>query len=164
VRYPQGSARDEEKNITMAAPLGEILLAPGTKPQVIDDCCALIEAEISEKSGVSGTAIKLAYKTVTTFKPGHIRFMVGRLLPEIVDRLEPYWAGFTSSGGSDFGGYLTKYGDEVAEALLSITDRHGAASDRPTIVKAYNAVRGSAAKHIQAALPRVGDLVLKYAG
>lgn len=148
----------------MAVPLGEILLAPATRPKVIDDCCALIEAEISEKSGVSGTAIKLAYKTVITFKPGHVRFMVGRLLPEMVDKLEPYWAGFTSSGGADFGGYLTKYGDEVAEDLLSITDKHAGLSDRPTIVRAYNAVRGSAGRHIQAALPRVGDLVLKYAG
>src|SRR5262249_31312289 len=151
----RATPHDEEKHITMAAPLGEILLAPDTRPQVIDDCCALIDQEISEKSGVSGTAVKLAYKTVKTFKPGHIRFMVGRLLPEMVDKMEPYWAGFTSSGGADFGGYLTKYGDEVAEDLLSITDKHGRLSDRPTIVKAYNAVRGSAAKHIQAALPRL---------
>ena len=66
----------------MAATLEEILLAPDTRPQVTADCYALIEQEISEKSGVSGTAVKLAYKTVNTFKPGHIRFMVGHLLPD----------------------------------------------------------------------------------
>jgi hypothetical protein len=148
----------------MAAPIGQILLAPDTRPHVIDDCCTLIELEISEKSGVSGTAVKLAYKTVNTFKPGHIRFMVGRLLPEMVDKLEPYWAAFISSGSADFGDYLAKHGEEVAQALLSVTDAHAAASDRPTIIKAYNTVRGGAAKHIQIALPRVGDLVLKYAG
>jgi hypothetical protein len=31
------------------------------------------------------------------------------------------------------------------------------------IVKAYRSVRGGAGKHIQAALPQVGDLVIKYA-
>ena len=81
----------------------------------------------------------------------------------MVDQLEPFWADFNSSGGSGFGDYLAKRGDEVAEALLSVTDARAAASGRPTIVKAYRTVRGSAVKHIQAALPAVGELVYKYA-
>jgi hypothetical protein len=80
-----------------------------------------------------------------------------------VDQLEPFWADFNSSGGSEFGDYLAKRGDEVARALLSVSDAKAASSGRPTIVRAYGSVRGSAVKHIEAALPRVGDLVLKYA-
>jgi hypothetical protein len=148
----------------MAATLQEILLGPDTQPKVIADCYELIQQEISEKSGISGTAVKLAYKTVNTFMPGHIRNMVGKLLPDMVDQLEPFWADFSSSGGSVFGDYLAKRGGEVAQALLSVTDARAAASDRPTIVKAYGSVRSSAAKHIEIALPRVGDLVMKYAG
>jgi hypothetical protein len=147
----------------MAATLQQILLGPGTRPQVIADCYALIQQEISEKSGVSGTAVKLAYKTVNTFMPGHIRTMVGKLLPDMVDQLEPFWADFSSSGGSGFGDYLAKRGGEVAQALLSVTDAKAGSSGRPAIVKAYGSVRGSAARHIEAALPRVGDLVMKYA-
>ena len=147
----------------MAATLQEILLGPDTQPKVIDDCHALIDQEVSDKGGISGTAVKLAYKTVNTFMPGHVRHMVAKMLPEMVDKLEPFWADFNSSGGSEFGDYLSKRGDEVAQALLSVTDARAAASDRPTIVKAYNSVRGSAAKHIEAALPRLGDMVLKYA-
>ena len=146
----------------MAATLQEILLAPDTRPNVIEDCYALIQEEISDKSGLSGTAVKLAYKTVNTFMPGHIRHMVGKLLPDMVDQLEPFWADFNSSGGSEFGDYLAKRGDEVAQALLSVSDAKAASSGRPTIVKAYGSVRGSAAKHIEAALPRVGDLVMRY--
>ena len=148
----------------MAATLQEILLGPDTRPKVISDCYELIQQEISEKSGISGTAVKLAYKTVNTFMPGHVRTMVEKLLPEMVDQLEPFWADFSSSGGSEFGDYLAKRGGEVAQALLSVTDARAAASDRPTIVKAYGSVRSSAAKHIEIALPRVGDLVMKYAG
>ena len=44
-----------------------------------------------------------------------------------------------------------------------MTDDLATASERPTIIKAYRAVSGGAAKHVEAALPRVGDLVLKYA-
>lgn len=147
----------------MAATLQEILLAPDVKPKVIADCYALIEQEVSDKSGIAGTAVKLAYKTVTTFAAGHIRYMVESLLPDLVDKLQPFWADFTVSGGSEFGDYLSKRGDEVAEALLTVTDARAEASDRPTIVRAYRSVRGSAAKQIVPALPRVGDLVLKYA-
>jgi len=147
----------------MAATLQQILLAPGTRPAVIADCCKLIEQEISEKSGISGTAVKLAYKTVNTFMPGHVRHMVEVMLPQMIDKLEPYWADFSTSGGSAFGDYLAKRGDEVSQALLSVTDARAAASGRPTVIKAYGTVRGSAARHVEAALPHVGDLVLKYA-
>jgi hypothetical protein len=148
----------------MAATLQEILLAPDTQPQVVTDCQLLIKQEVSEKSGVSGTAVKLAYKTATSFAPGYFHSTVEDLLPQLAGQLEPYWADFSASGGSEFGDYLAKRGDEVAEALLSLTDSLAEASERPIIVKAYRTVRGNAGKHIQAALPRVGDLVMKYAG
>ena len=45
-----------------------------------------------------------------------------------------------------------------------MTDDRAAASGRPVIVKAYHSVRSGAARHVQAALPQVGELVLKYAG
>jgi hypothetical protein len=147
----------------MAATLQEILLAPETQPKVIADCYVLIQQEVSDMSGISGAAVKVAYKTVTTFAPGHIRYMVEALLPDMVSQLQPYWADFTTSGGSGFGDYLAKRGEEVSDALLSVTDARAEASDRPTIIKAYRTVRKGAAKHVQAALPQVGDLVLKYA-
>jgi len=147
----------------MAATLQEILLAPDTRPQVIADCYAMVQQEISEKSGISGAAVKLAYKTVTTFLPGHVRHMIEVLLPQLVAELQPYWADFSASGGSEFGDYLAKRGEEVSQALLSVTDARAAASSRPTVIKAYRGIRGNAARHVQAALPQVGDLVLKYA-
>jgi hypothetical protein len=147
----------------MPVTLQETLLAPETQPQVIDDCHTLIQQQVSDGSGIFGTAVKIAYKTVNTFIPGHVRHMVESLLPEMVNQLEPYWADFQASGGSEFGDYLAKRGDEVSEALLSVTDARAAASERPTIVKAYGKVRGSGGKQVVAALPQVGALVQKYA-
>jgi hypothetical protein len=148
----------------MAATLQEILLAPDTQPQVLADCYTLIDQELSDKSGLSGAAVKLAYKTVNTFMPGHVHHMVEILLPDMLAQLEPFWVDFCASGSSGFGDYLVKRSDEVTQALLSVSDARAAGSGRPTVVRAYGSVRGSAAKHIGAALPRVGDLVLKYAG
>jgi hypothetical protein len=147
----------------MAATLQQILLAREIRPKVLADCQTLLDQEIADKSGASGTAIKLAYKTATSFAPGYFRRTLDDMLPQIADKLEPYWADFSASGGSEFGDYLSKRGPEVSEDLLSLTDDIATKSERLTIIKAYRAVRGSAAKNVEAALPRVGDLVMKYA-
>jgi len=148
----------------MAATLQEIMLAPQAQPRVIDDALALVDQQISDKSGISGTAVKLAYKSVVSFSPGHIRYMIEQLMPAMLEKLQPYWADFQVSGGGVFGDYLSKRAEEVAEALLSITDARAEGSGRPVIVKAYKSVRGGASKNVQAALPDLGALVQKYAG
>jgi uncharacterized protein DUF6918 len=143
--------------------LCQLLLTPETMPQVVTDCQGLVEQELSSKSGVSGIAVKTAYKVVTTFAPGYYQAAIGSMLPDLTDRLEPFWADFNASGGAEFGDYLAKRGGEVSEALLSVTDGMAAASERAVLVKAYKAVRGGAGKHIEAALPNMGALVQKYA-
>jgi hypothetical protein len=147
----------------MAASLQQVLLAPDTQPKVIAECYELIQQEVGELSGVSGTAVKVAYKTVNMLIPGHIRYMVEAVLPDMVGKLEPFWADFSTSGGAKFGDYLAKRGHDVAEALLSVTDARCAGSGRPIVIKAYGSVRASASRHVEAALPHVGDLVQKYA-
>ena len=147
----------------MAAALREMLLAPEVRPQVVADCQDLIKQELSAKSGISATAIKLAYKVVTTFAPGYYQSCVESMLPDMTGQLEPFWADFITAGGSEFGDYLAKRGDEVAEALLVVTDAMARESDRTAIVKAYKSVRGSASKHIETALPNLGAMVQKYA-
>lgn len=148
----------------MPVTLQEILLAPETRPQVIADSLTLIDAELADKSGISGNAVKLAYKTVNSFASGYVRETVESILPEAAARLQPYWTDFSAAGGAEFGDYLAKRGEEVAESLLSITDAWADESDKAIVVKAYRAVRSGAARHVEAALPRLGDLVLKYAG
>jgi hypothetical protein len=143
----------------------ETLLAPQTQPQVVADCEKLVDHEVSVMSGVTGTAVRLAYKTVGTFDSGHIPAMIGTILPNVADALQPYWESFAAESagrGGDFGAYLAGREDEVADALLAITDNRQRASSRATIVKAYKTVRGSAVKHVKAALPALGELVQRY--
>jgi hypothetical protein len=146
------------------ATLQDILLTPENKPHVMDDCMTLIDQEVKSKSGISGTAVKLAYKTANAFASGYLHSMVELLAPDMIIKLEPYWADFSVSGAGDFGDYLVKHGEEVSEALLSVTDARAETSTRPTILKAYKTVRGGASKHVTAALPALGTLVQKYAG
>ena len=148
----------------MAATLRDILTAPEIQPDVVKAGITLVDDQISDKSGISGTAVKLAYKTITTFSPDHIHYMVEVLLPSMAEKLQPYWDDFQAAGGGVFGDYLTARGEEVSEALLAITDARAEASDRPMVVKAYKSVRGGAAKNVQAALPDLGALIQKFAG
>jgi hypothetical protein len=151
----------------VAATLQDTLLAPETQPKVVADCLTLIHDELAEKHGVSGSAVKLAYKAIITFKPDHIHHMVEVLVPQMAEQLQPYWADYEAGGGladgTPFADYLVKRGDEVSQSLLAVTDQRAEDSTRPVVVKTYHKVRGGAAKNVEAALPRVGALVQKYA-
>jgi hypothetical protein len=155
----------EERDDTGPATLREMLLCPGTYARVVADCEVLVDREVADMSGVTGAALRLAYKTVRTFDAGHIPAMIESILPSVAEALQPYWADFAAQypTGGDFGEYLAKNEDDVAEALLAITDSRRRASSRVTIVKAYNTVRGSAIKHVKAALPATGTMIQKYA-
>ena len=148
------------------ATLQEMLLAPEIQPRVVADSEALVTDQVAELSGVTGAAIKLAYNTVRKFDANHIHGMIETILPSVADALQPYWAQFSAEftpSSGDFGGYLAAREDEVAEALLAITDRRRDNSVRPTIVKAYNTIRPRASKQVKAALPGLGLLIQKYA-
>jgi hypothetical protein len=145
------------------ATLSDILQSDGALQRITEDCRALVDQEVAAKSGVSATVLKASYKVVTTFAPGYYDSMIARIVPQLMEKLQPYWAEFNASGSGNFGEFLSARGAEVAEAMLSVTDAMAERSNRGVIRKAYSAVRGSAAEHIQAALPSVGALVEKYA-
>jgi hypothetical protein len=143
--------------------LPDILQRDGVQQQVAADCQALVEHELSGKSGVSATAVKVAYKAVTTFASGYYASTVENMVPQLLEQLQPFWSDFQASGGGQFGEYLVKRGEEVSEALLEVTDDMAQGSPRGSIVKAYKAVRDGAGKHIEAGLPAIGAMVEKYA-
>ena len=60
-------------------------------------------------------------------------------------------------------GACDQRGDEVAQAMLAVTDERAHGSGRPAIVKAYNTVRGGAARHIKDAPPGLGGIVQEHA-
>ncbi len=145
------------------ATLQELLLTPENAPQLIADTKALVDSELSSK-GITAAPLKGAYKAVKAFAPGYYDEAITAILPGVVYQLEPYWADFKTSGGYDFGDFLSKRPAEVSESLLAVTDDMASNSGRAAVVKAYQLVRGGAGKNIEAALPALGTLVQKYAG
>ncbi|MCQ4121907.1 DUF6918 family protein [Rhodococcus tibetensis] len=147
----------------MVAALNETLLDEARVPAVIADVQALIDAEVSDKSGASGLALKGGYAAVKKVGPSIVPDAIEGLLPEFVTKLEPYWQDFTVSGQGSFADYLVARGDDVSDSLLGVTDERIENSDRGAVKKVYNSLRPSAKKNVIEALPRLGALVQKHA-
>lgn len=147
----------------MAETLQDLLLTPDTRPQVVVDCQQLLDAQVESKKGVSSIAVKGAYGMVKAVRPGIIRDTVDDLLDQMIARLEPFYGDYRTAGEGSLPDYLAGRGDEVSDALLGITDARAERSHRATIKKAYGKLRPQGKKHVQEALPAVGQLIEKYA-
>ncbi|PTR31302.1 hypothetical protein C8K36_101329 [Rhodococcus sp. OK519] len=148
----------------MVAALNDALLDDARKPAVLADVKALVDAEVSDKKGASGLALKGGYGAVKKVGPSIVSDAIEGLLPAFVARLEPFWQEFAASGEGSFSAFLTARSDAAADALLGVTDERIAGSDKGAIKKVYSSLRPSAKKHVVEALPRLGDLVQKHAG
>jgi hypothetical protein len=145
--------------------LNEILLAGGKRARVTDDCVQLIDDEVRSKTGLGGVAVKGAYAVVKKLSPNIIRDAVDKLLDDFVSRLEPFYADFRANGGgsqSGFSDFLVQRKHAVADALLGVTDRRIQNAKNRTIGKAYEKLRPTGEKHVQAAVPGVGRVVERY--
>lgn len=151
------------KGSKVVAALNETLLQESRVPAVVADVQTLIDAEVSDKSGASGLALKGGYGAVKKVSPSIVPDAVTALLPAFVSKLEPYWHEFTVSGGGSFADFISTRGDAVADSLLEVTDERIEGSDKAVVKSMYSKLRGSAKKHVTAALPRLGDLIQKHA-
>jgi hypothetical protein len=140
----------------------------GTEPvraRMIDDCVALIEEQVKGKGGLSGIAIRTAYTTIKTIKKGFIAEVVDGMLDEWLEQLQPHydtWANGAKGQGTGqsakFSDFLVARSDEVAESLLTVTDRRAENTKHKTAKKAYVKMRGSAKNHVVEAIPDLGRM------
>ncbi len=141
--------------------LKEVLADAAKKPTIVKDCCDLIDAEVGSKGGLGGMAIKAAYKAVQGIKPGFVSSVVDGLLPEFAEALEPIEAEAASKGVSVPDHFKAQSG-RVADALLAVTDNRAQHTKYGVIRSTYGKLRGTAKKHVEAAIPRLAGLVARY--
>jgi hypothetical protein len=147
----------------VADTLKAILLDSSRRPAVVTDLQTLIDEEVAEKGGVSGTVVKTGYAAVKKIKPGIIGSAVDSLLDDFTAALEPFYTDYKASGGTDFGAYLSGRSSEAADALLGVTDARAETSSRDSIEKVYSKLRPQGKKNVEEALPRLGKLIDKHA-
>ena len=111
--------------------LPDVLTSNANKSAVVEDCCALIDAEVKDKGGISGLAIKAGYGAVKGVKPGFIKHAVTDMLPEFAQALDPLFQE-AKSQAKPVSEFFVANGTRVAEALLAITDaKAGPIEERP---------------------------------
>lgn len=142
------------------ASLPETLNSDVKKNQVVDDCCGIIDAEVADKGGLSGLAIKAGYAVVKGVKPGFVRHVVHDLLPEFSAALDPIFQE-AKTKGAPVSAHFNANASRVADALLAITDAKAQRASG-AVKGTYEKLRGTAKKNVEAAVPRLGKLVEKH--
>jgi hypothetical protein len=143
--------------------LVETISDAARRKAVVADCAVLIDAEVADKRGFSGVAIKGAFKTVKGLRPDMITRSMDHLLDDFSGQVDPFWADCQAKGDEPRA-YFSRRKVEVANALLKITDDRASGSKHRTLVRAYKGLRGKAVDHIGSAMPRFADLLVKHAG
>jgi hypothetical protein len=142
--------------------LAETLTSDAKKAQVVEDCLTLIDREVEDKGGLSGMAIKAGYAAVKSIRPGFVKQVVHDLLPEFARAVDPVYQEARAEGRPVAGHFASNSG-RVADALLAITDDKARRTKSGVVKATYERLRGTAKKNVEAAVPRLGQLVEKHA-
>lgn len=144
------------------ATLLESLASPAKRPAVIADSERLVDDEVAARGGLSGIAIKAAYKLVKGFKPGFVHSVIDGMLDDFCKNLQPL-VDEARAQNRPIGAYFDQNRSRVADALLATTDARAQRSKLAAIKAAYEKLRGSAKKQVEEAVPRLGALLERHA-
>lgn len=138
--------------------LVETLGGPAKREIVIKDCVALIDAQVKEK----GFVIKSAYATIKAIKKTFVPETVDSLLDDWLGKLQPHYEKWSANKTTSLSDYLVSRSDDVAEDLLSVTDRRAEKSSHGTAKKMYGKMRDGAKRNVVEAIPDLAKLVEKH--
>lgn len=144
--------------------LKEIIEDPKMSDSVVADGLRVLDEEIAKRSGIGGLAIKGAYKVVKNVQGGRtLRKAVQILMPEFVDKLDPYYASYREEGkGKTWSEYLRPHYDTIADELLAVTDRRIRETDNRGVRGAYDKLRPKARKEVVTSLPALCRMMERY--
>jgi hypothetical protein len=142
--------------------LKEQVSSPEKRNAVVDDAVRVLDEEVADKSGLSGMAIKGAYKVVQGVKPGFVRHMVDDLLDDFLGALDPIYQEAAEKKVAA-GSYLLNNSGRVADSLLSITDGRAERAKQAMLKSAYEKLRPMAKKQVEGAMPRLSRMIERHA-
>jgi hypothetical protein len=132
------------------------------RSQVIEDAVKVLDAEVADKGGLTGLAVKGGYKVVQGVRPGFVKDVVTSLLDDFLEAMDPLYQE-AQQKSRPAGAYLLENKSRVAEALLGVTDRKAQRADNGMLKKAYEKLRPMAKGQVEAAAPRLAQLLEKHA-
>lgn len=131
---------------------------PPKRELVIEDCVALIDAQVKQK----GLVVKSAYAMIKGIKKKFIPEVVDALLDDWLGRLQPHYDKWSQAKTSSLSDYLVARSDDVAEDLLKVTDERAEKTSHTTARKMYQKMRGGAKKDVVEAIPALAKMIEKH--
>lgn len=132
------------------------------RSRIVDDAVSVIEAEIQDKGGLAGLAVKGAFALVKGTSPGFVRQVVAKLFDEFLSAFEGPYSQAVAEGRSP-GALIVPEKSKVASDLLRATDERVRRMDNKALRKAYEKLRPTAQKHVEDAAPRLAGLLDRHA-
>jgi len=144
--------------------LREIIEDPNVSQSVLTDGLRVLDEEVAKRSGIGGMAIKGAYKVIKNVQGGKtLEKAVRILMPEFVDKLDPYFTRFQEEGkGKTWEEYLRPHYGTLADELLAVTDQKIQGTDNRAVRGTYDKFRPKARKEVISSLPALARMMEEY--
>ncbi len=144
--------------------LKKIIEDPSIMQSLVADSLRVLDEEVARRSGLGGMAIKGPYRVVKNVQGGRIlEKAVRALVPEFVDKLDPYYIRFQKDGaGKTWEEYLRPHHLTLSDELLSVTDRKIRETDNRVVRGAYDKLRPKARKEVAASMPALTRMMERY--
>lgn len=128
------------------------------RPDVINDCVTLIDAQVKQK----GFVIKSAYAVIKGIKKKFVPEVVDALLDDWLGKLQPHYDKWAAAKANTFADYLVARSEDVAEDLLQVTDARAEKTSHTTAKKMYFKMRDGAKKNVVDAMPDLAGTLDKH--
>jgi len=125
---------------------------------VIEDCVALIDAQVKQKNFV----VKSAYAMIKGIKKRFIPEVVDALLDDWLNKLQPHYDKWSATKPSSLADFLVARSDDVAEDLLKVTDERAEKTSHTTAKKMYSKMRSGAKRDVVEAIPELAKMIEKH--
>ena len=143
------------------AHLSELMSGP-QRTAVVSDCGEWVEGVVAKQSGITGMALKGAVAAAKKVDSAIITKALGRVLPDVLDALDPHWHEFSESSEQDFGSFVEPRSAQVSDSIMSVADKHAEQINSPALSKPYNSLRGKASKFLTPAVPDFGRVLQQH--
>lgn len=132
-----------------------------TQASIAADCAKLMDEHVAAKTGISGLALKAAYRALKGIGPGYIPRALKNLVPQALDALDPMWTDGLQAG--DPVEYLSQNSAETANVLLGVTDKKLGQAQNKIVIATYKKVRKSVKGDVEEAVPGLAKILGDYA-
>ena len=131
-----------------------------TTARIVADCARLMDEQVAAKNGLSGLAIKTAYRALKGLGPDYIPKVLHALLPQAVEAIDPMWEEGLQVG--DPVQHLSQKRSETADVLLGITDSKLSNAKNKIAIAAYKQVRKFVKSDVENAVPGFAQIIYTH--